>query len=403
MKSFVNDSFIQVARFLSFAAIPSLIFIPSGALIVLLILLLSIVGISLEFNRGYFHLDNFEKFFILSFVIYFLIVFISVLLNSGQLRDLDTASRFILVLPIFLYFRRNRIGNQVLLYGLYVTAILFVIETMFLKFLQISFLGFEVHIGILSLYGGIIGTTLVFSLSDHNSKIKNYLIYIIAILTLVSSISWGGRGVWLALLPTMLLLIKLKYQLKKIIAGIVFLTTLIVVSFFISPLGIEKKINDTYDELSMILANNTQSASIGRRVELIKVSLDIFKENKLIGIGENQFKSKIDNEFEIRKWPNEVKNINHPHNELMASLVEQGITGLASLLMVLIYPIYYAINLLSHNKNNEKETLLFFIITIVVMYFFYGFTNGIFDHQNTTTFFASMLAITFGIVNYKED
>ena len=78
--------------------------IPKGGSIVVLMLILSVVGLTIK--REGMKLNKWEKYFVLSFVFYFFVVAVNLWWFDGKLHDLDTPSRLLLVLPIFFFIRK---------------------------------------------------------------------------------------------------------------------------------------------------------------------------------------------------------------------------------------------------------------------------------------------------------
>ena len=77
--------------------------LPSGGSVVIPVLLLG--TIVLLNGKRLEYLNKSEILFLSSFLLYFCIQLVYLIIFNGELRELDTPSRFLLVLPIFLYIR----------------------------------------------------------------------------------------------------------------------------------------------------------------------------------------------------------------------------------------------------------------------------------------------------------
>ena len=77
--------------------------LPGGGSVVIPVLLLG--TIVLLNGKRLEYLNKSEILFLSSFLLYFGIQLVYLIIFNGELRELDTPSRFLLVLPIFLYIR----------------------------------------------------------------------------------------------------------------------------------------------------------------------------------------------------------------------------------------------------------------------------------------------------------
>jgi len=144
--------------------------------------------------------------------------------------------------------------------------------------------------------------------------------------------------------------------------------------------------------------------SVGARLEMWKSSYLIFKENPIFGVGEGNFKEgniKLINKGLINS---NVGQFNHPHGEYITTIVEQGIVGLIVLLFLFFSPLFKCYKESKcADVNTHSNTLLVFLLSLLLHYIFYSMTNGVFDHQNTTLFFAAYLSIGMGLLSSIRD
>ena len=143
-----------------------------------------------------------------------------------------------------------------------------------------------------------------------------------------------------------------------------------------------KKIMSNEEWINFIKEKQPQyETSIGKRYLYAKNSLDLIKEKPLFGFGSNQFKEVYQSRFQ------ELKIVNHPHNNFLFVLVELGIVGLILLLNIfycelklffvnmdknilgLVFPLYFLWIMLFDNYFLNHNTLVFFCLFSFLIYY----------------------------------
>ena len=137
---------------------------------------------------------------------------------------------------------------------------------------------------------------------------------------------------------------------------------------------------------------------------LFKTSLNIFHDNKLIGIGPNNFRNTCEN----KKYKVETKNhyncYNHPHNFYIQILAECG------MIVFLLFCLFY-LNLIKHylsqlKKNfNKKENIDNFVnclIVSVLVNLFPLAPTGNFFNNNLSMFNFLSIALFFSYLKNKK-
>jgi len=134
-----------------------------------------------------------------------------------------------------------------------------------------------------------------------------------------------------------------------------------------------------------------------------KASLFIFKENYLFGVGEGNFNKHLTKLVESGLINPRVLRYSHPHNEYFSSMVEQGIIGLISLILVFSIPLIIVFKNIKKSCSHNEKNLQILIITIVCHFSFYSLTSGVFDHQNTTLFYAFMIVVCISLLKISKN
>ena len=391
----------KLISFLIFIGFSVFLVIPKGGLVILIILLLSIIGLFLTRNIRK-NLERWEKFLLVSFIGYFLIVLISNSIFDGSIRDIDSASRFILVIPIYLYMRKSNVDYKSVEFGILLACILFGINSFLLRFFDLSQLfQFTTHSGIVSLYGAIFGVTSLFLVSKKRSTVYNFIILICALFGIATSLLSGGRGVWISVFLSFIILLYLNPShwsklYKVLISYLVIFFTLI---FYLVPeTGVKARVDLAVDQTFEHFDASKSHTSVGARLELWRSAFFIFKENPIFGVGEGNFKENNLELIEKGLVKSDVARFNHPHSEFITTLVEQGLMGLSLLLFLLFNPLMKCFLVFkSQDTFKDSNTPLVLVTTLILHYIFYSISNGVFDHQNTTLFFATFVTIGMGL------
>ncbi len=382
----------------------ALVAIPKGGSIVVLILILSLVG--LVINRDKLELSKWEKYFVLSFIFYFVVIAVNLWWFNGELRDLDTPSRLLLVLPIFFFIRKSDISVSWFIWGVVFGSILTglikfgVVDTYYLSKIV------TVQTGSFSLFSSIFGLSSLMFIGEGNSRIKNTLLYAAFALGIVASFLSGGRGVWIAAILSLAFISAInpmQWGIKSRLSAALLMIILFYSTYLIPQTNVKNKIDSAIVNTALWFQNGKANTSPGARLEMWKASFEVIKENPIIGVGEDnyaKYQKKLIDQGKIDKF---AGNFLHPHGEYITSLVEQGIIGLLAFIFALLAPIMLFLNIIKYNLFNNQERALVASGMLIILHFgFYSFTATVFAHQSTTLFFAVFLVIIIGLLTSKD-
>ena len=382
----------------------ALVAIPKGGSIVVLIFILSLVG--LVINRDKLELNKWEKYFVLSFIFYFVVIAVNLWWFNGEFRDLDTPSRLLLVLPIFFFIRKSDISVSWFIWGVVFGSILTglikfgVVDTYYLSKIV------TVQTGSFSLFSSIFGLSSLMFIGEGNSRIKNTLLYAAFALGMVASFLSGGRGVWVAAILSLAFISAInpmQWGIKSRLSAVLLMIILFYSTYLTPQTGVKNKIDSAIVNTALWFQNGQANTSPGARLEMWKASFEVIKENPIIGVGEDnyaKYQKKLIDQGKIDKF---TGNFLHPHGEYITSLVEQGIIGLLAFIFVLLTPIMLFLNIIKYNLFNNQERALVASGMLIILHFgFYSFTATVFAHQSTALFFAVFLVIIIGLSTSKD-
>ena len=382
---------------LIFVTIASFYFLPKIGYFVLLTIALSLIGLfSLKEIKKTF--QKWEIVFIGSFVCYFLLALFNVIYFDINFREIDNASRFILVLPIFLYLRKFGMSTKLIDYGLILACLVIGINGVLSNIYELASIPIASYYGE-SLYAGTFGVSLLFFASQIKEFKKRFLYLIPALFALFSSFIAMGRGALMGTFLSIILIVLIFFRKNKIIPIVSLLISLIAFSFLM-PVEKFRKIEDILPQTMNYFEDGAiVNSSLGHRFEMWKSALIIAKNNHFQGIGVTNYKKEKKRLIENNIIDPTIEKYNHPHSEILSSLVNQGVMGLASLMLILWFPIVIAVNSIkSDNESLRKLGILLF--SIGVHYLIYAIGNATFYHQHMTIFYAYFVAISLGIYSY---
>jgi len=240
-------------------------------------------------------------------------------------------------------------------------------------------------------------------------KKRNYLSLIIFIIAGFLGISAmllaGGRGVWIAAIFSIFILIVLNpnYWNKLERSFVLFIFVfLFIISFAIPNSGTFNRVEKAYTGITEFISKSDEArdyakgASVMSRLEMWKAGVLILKDNLIAGVGLNNFKANTKKLIQEKKISPEIGSFSHPHGQFITTLVEQGILGLIVLFFVIYLP--FRVGLKVKNIRSKDSMPYIIILTTTLFYFFYSFTNGIYAHQNTTLFYALIISVASALL-----
>jgi len=401
------DSFMRLGQIifnLSVILFPTLIiFIPHGGGSILLIPLIYSL-----FNIFYFKdKEDFtknERLFVLSFLLYVLIIFLSNIYHNLQLAEFDTPSRILMMIPIFIYLRRN---NFDLTPSIFLGSILVISITFILFMIQdyISLNGFDFFENSLivsapgnaSLFLTFFSFASLIAATDNKNRIYRLIYFLFFSMGLFLIIELASRGIWLSIILSSTTLFVLNFfhrrgsQFSKILVIFILIFS-IFISYSREHSRIKVKVDRFVNEIQNLDTDVVNDTSIGLRYMALNKALDNIGENFWLGVGEGGFKNIKFKDIETENNQSPSLEMPHTHNEYLSSLIEQGVFGLLSLLFLFFAPFkVFLRNMNSILKSNRTMSKLGMIL--VLTYSYYAISANVFAHQITTLFFAFFLVL----------
>ena len=201
----------------------------------------------------------------------------------------------------------------------------------------------------------------------------------------------GTRGSWLAL-PVVVLLLTVRYfSWRKLIVLIC-----IVVAFALvimandqaltrfSSIGVNLKKYQTGEQVN---------TSVGARLQLWQLAVDLWKEKPVIGVGIGDFR------LEVKKSIAEQRtklttSYSHAHNIFLDALASTGLCGLIGLIGALfVLPSYFFLCYDSDPKTKEEDFLAVAGLVLLLSFAVFGLTEGWLIHSGLVAVFCFVLTV----------
>ena len=370
----------------------------------ILMLLVSIVGLIATRGQDYPSLQAWEKYWFASLFFFVGLVYVDILRGFGDISDIDSQSRLLLAIPVYLYVRRVGVNLNIVLIGAAIGGIFSGViawyEYYYLSYsMAEGIAGSHIYFGEIALLLSILS---VFGLTTVKSDSIKLLLVVGFIFGGYAMLISGSRGGWITL-PTILILF-MSYNIwnialwKRLLGSI--MMVVILFGVYNSPeLPVKQRVDIAIDEVVNYYSDNKMS-SIGHRLEMWKASYLSAKDHNFLGAGENSFKSEMKRLAQEDKVHKSLQNFVDPHSQYFNTLLDQGIIGLASLLLIFFIPLKVLFNNLK-NKNKSHVSAMFSSI-ILLSFMEFMITISTFEIQIMTLFFAFTLSIFLGLFTHNR-
>ncbi len=139
-----------------------------------------------------------------------------------------------------------------------------------------------------------------------------------------------GRTGYIVYFILMAFLILQKLTIKKALIGVLVFSSSIAIVYHESP-TMYARVHDLLTDLNELKQNN-QNTSLGYRIQFHNYARSLWETHPIIGIGTGGFKYSFTLDNPVPSWGSELTD---PHSQYWMTLAEQGLIGLALLLLFL--------------------------------------------------------------------
>lgn len=370
-------------------------------LIFVVIFLFSITLALYNFNTDYLKTDKNEYLFLRSFVLFFLIILFYYFYHGSDINNLDNYSRFLLIIPVYFYFRKVALNYKFIYYVVVLCAFVSFIHGLH-DIYSHDYYRATAASNLSITYGNLNMTLFVILCVLYNYR-KAYSLnrYIIITGLVFSLIAWYlslTRGSIIGLLFCFLYFLYLyrsNLSLSKIL-----LMLLIPLTILALPNNDRMKI--LANDINIILNTPSQSKMLTKstqeRIFYYTTSIKIISSHPFDGIGlnKNKFTEYLDLENNKNKSKIEIRS--HSHNDFLSLGVKVGILGI----FALIYFYYSCILFFRKNYGLSSITNMYSDLGVVVCLSQLGFmmTQTQLHHHQATIFFLFFVILISSQLSY---
>ena len=349
--------------------------------------LLMLVGLGYSvyalIKKPLLNLSKVDKWLIYSYLFYFFTFVLSLSINGGKMRDLDTASRVIFLIPVCI--------------ALYDKFILNLNPDQNPRIMHIQGGDISMSLGIFSL--------IIALYAHHKKDVKLTTLSVIGGLCgIVGSLLSTARGGWVAL-PVLLVVIL--YIYRHSLSKRFFLTLfgiMVATSIGISQMPnnrIMERIDVAQKDIQLYLDNHDGNTSLGARFEMWKSALEMAKEKPLFGWGIQGATEKRKRDTEEKIATGNIGQFTHAHNQYLDDLSKRGIVGLLALLAVLFIPLRAFMKKLN-TTNDEIKLIATLGVAHILSVMIYGLSQGFLVHNSGTIFYFFLTIVFYAAIRTHQ-
>ena len=251
---------------------------------------------------------------------------------------------------------------------------------------------------ILSMYWPVL---FGFLLWPNIKPVKKGLILIVLLIFTIALVLSYTRAAWISLLAALIfgLFVYLKVKMRYlIILGLIVFSVLFIYRFEISD-RLSKNKQDSSSELDEHIRSMTNIATDASNLERINrwnSAIKMFKERPFLGWGSGTYMFQYAS-FQMARDKTIISTNfgegGNAHSEYLSVLIDSGIPGLLSFLLIIFLVIRSAINSYNRMEHIQHKILIWSVLVGFVSYLIHGFLNNFLDTDKASVPFWSFIAI----------
>lgn len=359
--------------------------------------LTSIISIAyLVIYRKDFSWDNTDKLVVACLSAYLISNIPLTIIDTGNFRYFRGASRLLLCIPIYFFFKYHLRINEVyfkpMVWGVIVGSLGALSIACYQFFIEgrprVDGFLFSINFGYLACSLSILSVALL---------VYNYhraLLLISLVASSTALLMTLTRGAIIALPITIIFTCILGFKkngiTRVIIAG--FIITALSIALYSKVDVIKKRVDFTiYEAYSILNGDINEAPSSGYRLLLWRAAYEAFKEDPLIGLTHPEREELNKNLAEkgiINDWAAGIQR-GHAHSQYFDQLASGGILGLISILFTLFIPLLY------FAKQREISKAAYVGCLFVFSFALFCLTEVALQQNLISTFYGYMLALFF--------
>ena len=200
------------------------------------------------------------------------------------------------------------------------------------------------------------------------TKLFTLLFMISATINMTLIGSRTGYVLYIVLIITALIVSYKKNIGKALIFALILLIPISYFAYMESSM-VNKRVNQTIESIEKIVNEKDYDNSLGLRVGLSMYSLEVIKNNPIIGVGTGDYMDELHSVIPFEH--SYLKRLKQPHNVYIKTLLQFGIIGFISFLYI-----FYALFKYKDTSEENKGMLIILSMAVLVVMLpgkFYGF------------------------------
>lgn len=325
--------------------------------------------------------------------------------RAAQMR-LEDYGAFLLMIPFYFLMKGVRVNSRLLVYLFAVTCFcvgLVAVLQVTGHALGYSILGVDMAAratgGVNAMrFAGVslmlAGFILAWMLAVKERRAIRLMLLMGVAAGLVAMILSMVRGSWVAVpLLGLLYLWFLFKSGRKRLAGLTFVVGLFLFAGISQTSVFQQRLDHALSSVELYMSGDTRSTSISARFDMYKVAIQLIKERPIWGHGLSSYSPKateIRNSSPGMSW--EVGVWKNPHNEILQVLVEKGVIGLITLILLFAVPwgvFWRAIK----SRNSDIQYYGLCGLCLLVVFMVTGQTMALFEHDEYNHFFIVLVLL----------
>lgn len=380
-----------------------------GGLIAIIVVLAGLMT-AITLNKQIFPLIPEEKTIFVSVCLLFTSAVISAIYIDTDLARADRFYRFILVIPIYLFFKHNVVEEKHIWPGLVAGSFIAQIVAIYQVFgpLNLPRAAGSVNpilFGDMALIMGVMSLAGVgwWRQQRRWMAVVPYCAFVAGLGASALSLSRGG-WVALPLLGLVLIWYSIRYLSCKKLFYVLALTFLLVGAIYLVPQTrvhnrVELSINQVDQYLnSTDVHDPSRRTPIGIRFEMWKAAWMIFSDHPIIGVGWGDYQLKIKELVDEGLINRHVLVYYHPHNQYLSALAKGGVLGFLSMFSLFLFPGIIFYRYMHIKYKNEINRMALAGLLFVVGFACFSLTEAILERSRTIIFYSFYLAVFLAMI-----
>ncbi|CEP36891.1 Lipid A core-O-antigen ligase [Halomonas sp. R57-5] len=366
--------------------------------------LLLIGGLALPLLRPQFFISRRDCFVMTTMALYaFTIILLAWFYDEGS-RAYDRPSRLLLAIPALLFLLANPPRLSAMWSGFALGAIgaggWALCQKLLLNTVRAGGYTHVIQFGNLSMLLGILCLAgMGWAILQPHRKRWLVLLALGAVMGILGSLLSGSRGGWVGF-PLILLVLYRSYGKEwplKWKGALAFGLVLGGVTVFALPqTGVQERVFQAVDDISLYVSGESQDTSVGARFEMWKGASHLISDRPILGWGQNGYLKGMTTLAEDGIVSAGILQFDHAHNEFLDTFAKRGLIGLAVLLLLYLVPMKLFSEYLRHS-NLEIRAVAVAGFLLPVAYIDFGITQTFLGHNSGVMMYAFLLAILWGI------